>query len=416
MTNFPQATPEATTVSSDVFVVGGGPAGLACAIACALRGLQVVVADGMRPPIDKACGEGLLPDALKALEALGLDFMGTEWAPIEGISFNCRAQRSGRELSASASFPSASGRGMRRVLLHELLIARALELGVRIEWQTTVQSTQSVQNGSHLIEARQDAGRTSLRFACRYLVGADGHSSRVREWAGLSRARSGRRRVGLRQHYDIAPWNRKVEVHWAGPGQASVTPVSATQVCVAFVANRKFASPSEALEYFPELAARLADVKPSDSPRGSVSFSRKLQRVSSGTIALVGDASGSVDAVAGEGLSLAFRQSLALADAIVHGDLRAYDREHRRLHRAPLRMAQALLLMGRSPWLRDLTLRTFTCFPSAFSALLRSHVSDARQAAGLDPQDAGLYTMQAADLYTKTGSPVASNTGAASTT
>lgn len=51
----------------DVFVVGGGPAGLAAAIAARLKGFTVAVADGAHPPIDKACGEGLMPDSFGAL-------------------------------------------------------------------------------------------------------------------------------------------------------------------------------------------------------------------------------------------------------------------------------------------------------------------------------------------------------------
>ena len=56
----------------DVFVVGGGPAGLATAIAARRRGLSVMVADGAIPPIDKSCGEGLMPDGVEALHALGI--------------------------------------------------------------------------------------------------------------------------------------------------------------------------------------------------------------------------------------------------------------------------------------------------------------------------------------------------------
>ena len=55
------------TTETDVFIAGGGPAGLACAIAASLRGLTVQVVDGLKPPIDKACGEGLMPDTLAAL-------------------------------------------------------------------------------------------------------------------------------------------------------------------------------------------------------------------------------------------------------------------------------------------------------------------------------------------------------------
>ncbi len=46
---------------ADLLVIGGGPAGLAAAIAARREGLTVTVADAARPPSDKACGEGLMP-------------------------------------------------------------------------------------------------------------------------------------------------------------------------------------------------------------------------------------------------------------------------------------------------------------------------------------------------------------------
>ena len=57
---------------ADVFVLGGGPAGLAAAIAMRRTGLRVILADAARPPIDKACGEGLMPDSLAAARELGI--------------------------------------------------------------------------------------------------------------------------------------------------------------------------------------------------------------------------------------------------------------------------------------------------------------------------------------------------------
>ena len=59
-------------IRCDALIVGGGPAGLAAAIALRQKGLDVLVADALRPPIDKACGEGLMPDARKDLAALGI--------------------------------------------------------------------------------------------------------------------------------------------------------------------------------------------------------------------------------------------------------------------------------------------------------------------------------------------------------
>ncbi len=61
-------------------------------------------------------------------------------------------------------------------------------------------------------------------------------------------------------------------------------------------------------------------------------MSRRLHRVTSGNIALIGDASGSVDAITGEGLALCFRQALELAGALKAEDLALYERAHARLH------------------------------------------------------------------------------------
>src|ERR1700679_3306609 len=70
-----QARQVRQTRQIDVFIAGAGPAGLACAIACAVQSLEVHIADAMEPPIDKACGEGPLPGAMEALARLGLDLV-----------------------------------------------------------------------------------------------------------------------------------------------------------------------------------------------------------------------------------------------------------------------------------------------------------------------------------------------------
>ena len=64
--------------ASDVFVIGGGPAGLAVALAARQRGMSVTVADSLAPPIDKPCGEGLMPDGIVALQRLGVSIPAIE--------------------------------------------------------------------------------------------------------------------------------------------------------------------------------------------------------------------------------------------------------------------------------------------------------------------------------------------------
>jgi flavin-dependent dehydrogenase len=349
----------------DVFIVGAGPAGLACAIACALKGLIVHVADAIEPPIDKACGEGLLPDALEALAALGLDpihdLNSNEAHPLQGIRFF-----GDHGAIAEATF-SRPARGIRRTILHQFLLDRAISLGVHLHWEHSVQQIESTTQRVLVHTNRQT-------FRTRYLVGADGPRSRVANWASLTRAVLRSRRVGLRQHYAIPPWSNFVEVYWSNDGQAYVTPVSSTQVCVAFVANEKISTPAEALTNFPALARHLAQAQPIGSPRGSITLGRTLHRVTKDNIALIGDASGSVDAITGEGLALTFRQAAALASALNVDDLAAYQQAHRRIQRLPTIMSRALLIMARHPNLRDRTIALFERHPSLFRHLLQIHI------------------------------------------
>jgi menaquinone-9 beta-reductase len=155
-------------IGIDLLVVGAGPAGLATAIAARQFGLNVMVVDGRRPPIDKACGEGLMPDGVPALLSLGVQPANREAVPLHGIRFVSGG------LSAEARFAGAPGLGIRRTVLQGLLVERAAGLGVAMRWGTRVDSI--------------DAGCVSLggdAVTYKWIVGADGQNSRIRTLAGL---------------------------------------------------------------------------------------------------------------------------------------------------------------------------------------------------------------------------------------
>jgi menaquinone-9 beta-reductase len=353
----------------DVFVAGAGPAGLACAIAAASQGFQVDIADAREPPIDKACGEGLLPDTLAALTQLGIhldhpstrELLQSATYPLCGIRFI------GSSSTSEATFPTGGGRGLHRTVLHQLLLDRATALGVRFHWQTVVRDIRG-----HQVHTNKST------LHARWIIGADGHQSRIRTIARLEKADAGPRRIALRQHFAISPWTDFVEVYWANHAQAYVTPVSPTEICVAFIASTKFSSIQHAVALFPALRHRLALAHPTDSPRGAVTMSRRLSHVTSGNIALIGDASGSVDAITGEGLALCFRQALELAHALRAEDLTLYERAHARLLRLPHFMSHTMLLMDRFPTLMTKALITLQRKPDLFSHLLQVHVGHSR--------------------------------------
>jgi flavin-dependent dehydrogenase len=346
---------------TDVFIAGGGPAGLAAAIAARTRGFQVILADGAKPPITKACGEGLLPDALKALSELGVELRESDGSALRGIRFE--NERS----TVSAYFPDGTGLGVRREILHQRMMERAEDCGVSFLWNTPV---------TGLFEDGVVAGGNKIR--ARWVIGADGAQSRVRRWCGLGSSSEERRRFAFRVHYHLEPWSDFTEIHWSEGAQAYVTAVGSQEICVVLISNRADLRFEETLQGFPILYGRLKSAAHVGPERGAVTGMFNLKRVYRRNVALIGDASGSVDAITGEGLSLSFRQATALADALVAGDLERYHAAHRRLFRRPRLMGQLLLLLARRNGLRERTMGALEAAPQLFERMLAYHVGETR--------------------------------------
>jgi len=346
--------------STGLLVIGGGPAGLATAIAARRRGFDVTVADAERPPIDKPCGEGIMPDGLAAARALGihLERAPARWFP--GIRFWEGAT------SVEARFARGPGLGIRRTTLHQVLMDHAAQAGVRFAWGTAVTGI--------------DAAGVSTaggRIAARWIVGADGGHSRVRRWAGLDACQRQTVRYGFRRHYRLAPWTEFMEIHWGDRCQLYITPVAEGEVCVVLLSSDPHLRLGEALARFPVVARRVGHLAALPGERGAVSASRRLRAVWRGNVALVGDASGSVDAITGEGLCLLFQQAAALAAALDRGDLSLYQTEHRRIGRRPGLMAELMLLLDRGARLRRGVIGAMAWHPPLFAGMLAYHTGAA---------------------------------------
>lgn len=320
---------------------------MAEAIAARRKGCTVTVLDAAVPPADKACGEGLMPDALLALSHLGVHIDAADSFAFRGIRFLDRGA------TVDARFPVGSGRGVRRTALHRILAEHAEAAGVNLCW------------GAH-------PDLNALRYG--WLVGADGENSLVRRWAGLDRRILDRRRFGFRRHYRIAPWTDSMELYWGERHQVYVTPVTADAVCVAAISRNPGLRLDNALRSFPDLARRLKTNAILSAERGAVTATRRLQAVWRDRVALIGDASGSVDAITGEGLCLAFRQAAALAEAIARGDLRQYAGAHRRIACGPEWMARLLVALGDHPAIRKAAFAGMAAHPEIFAKMLALHV------------------------------------------
>jgi flavin-dependent dehydrogenase len=167
-----------------------------------------------------------------------------------------------------------------------------------------------------------------------------------------------------------------MEIHWGDGCQLYITPVATNEICVVLISSDHRLRLEDALPGFGEVERRLSAAAPTNLERGGVTASRRLKAVYCGNVALVGDASGSIDAITGEGLCLLFQQSVALAAALEAGDLGLYQAEHRRIGRRPEFLGGMMLLLDQRRRLRSRVIRAMALRPKLFADMLAMHVGE----------------------------------------
>jgi len=320
-------------MSPQLVVVGGGPIGLACAIEARMNGLEVTLVEPRVGPIDKACGEGLMPGSLAALHRIGVDPPGRR---LDGIAYLDRTSR------VEHFFADRPGRGVRRTVLHQALAERAEEVGAeRIQAKVS-----GISQSADAVELSLSSGETLL---APWVIAADGLHSPVRRMLGLDgRPQPGtRRRFGLRKHFAVEPWSSLVEVHWSHGAEAYVTPVAERLVGVAVLGGRPL-DVDEVVAGIPELAARLEGAAAVTEPRGAGPLLQRARSRSSGRVLLAGDASGYVDALTGEGMRVGFAQARAAIAAVRAGSTEQYERAWRITTRDFRLLTSGLVMASRS--------------------------------------------------------------------
>lgn len=327
----------------DLLVAGGGPAGLSTALLAARAGLEVAVVEPRAGTVDKACGEGLMPGALAALQSLGVKLDGHD---ITGIRYTDGSR------DAVAEFPAGPGRGVRRTALHDALRQAIADAGVPIHQGRVTGLTQD--------ENSVTAGGVTAR----YLAAADGLHSPVRALLGLDLPASGPKRFGLRRHYAMAPWTDLVDVHWAADSEAYVTPVGPDLVGIAILGGRS-AGFEESLRAFPQLRERLPAAAVT-ATRGAGPLRQRVRHRVAGRVLLVGDAAGYVDALTGEGIAVSLGCAAALVDAVAADRPQEYERTWRQASRRYRWLTGSLLWTRRQPWLGRAIVPAAAALPPVF--------------------------------------------------
>jgi geranylgeranyl reductase family protein len=166
--------------SCDFLIVGAGPAGSACAQWLARAGRDVLLVDQHDFPRDKVCGDGLIPDAHKALARLGVLEEVMALAQ-RARHVGCIGPRGGR-----IDVPGSLAVLPRRELDHVIQRA-ALRAGAR--WQVAKFEAPLV-DGDQVVGARLKLGDTTHDVRANWVVLATGAVPQALIAAGLCQRRT----------------------------------------------------------------------------------------------------------------------------------------------------------------------------------------------------------------------------------
>lgn len=363
----------------DAVVVGGGIAGAATALRLARLGHDVVVVDRATFPRDKTCGEGLMPHGVDELRGLGVaDTIAPFARPFDGIRY-----LSGDDV-AVGHFPDAPGWGLRRLGLDAVVLDAARGGGVDVREGVRVEAVAVSGDG---VRVTTDAGEIRARV----VVGADGLHSLVRRQIGAQVSTASSPRFGARLHVRLAPGRvapTTVDVYLADAVEYYVTPVADDAVNLAILCGKETTRGLGGdldgrlwamLQAAPELRAWTEGGTPISRASLTGPLRQQASRLVGDRAVLVGDAAGFVDAITGEGMSLALASArfaaetlheALVADRLGAAALRPYEAARRRHARDQIAFTELVLWWIRQPWLRGHIVRNLARRPDVFDRML----------------------------------------------
>ena len=359
----------------DVLVVGGRPSGLTAAIVCAQAGLSVLLIEKKKLPVDKACGEGLMPVGWQVLEELQVKIPEGLRTPFLGIHYFNNG------IEALADFSEGPGHGMPRVVLVNGLLSAAKKY-------TNLTISENSELSNYKIDGLVEVELSdNIKVTAKLLIGADGIHSKTRKLLNLEVDDFHYHRWGVRQYFEIPPWNNRVEVHLGHRTEAYVTPNSSTQIGLAILYDSQLpaVTNNSLVDYleknFPALVAKLDFSKRQGVLKGAGPLENQSLDVIAHGALLLGDAAGYLDAITGEGLSLGFLQALMLRKTVIpllknsntcltKKALKSYRKEYQVLVKNYFFMTKLMLKLSYTKPLGKLGIKFLRSHPRLFQHLL----------------------------------------------
>jgi menaquinone-9 beta-reductase len=305
----------------DLIVVGGGPAGSACAITAARLGAKVLLLEKDRFPRQKVCGEFISPEALGLLQGLltigvlrnasknGLLKNGLNGLPEHGWFRSAPKIVSSRIFldNKSLTLPvSPPAQTIPRFDLDPALFHAAQNCGVNAQEGVAVSEVRR-DNLFHVVTEE----KTYLALA---VVNATGRWSKLTQFDVAGKEKW----LGLKAHFTESSPPQSVDLYFFPGGYCGVTPVSSNAVnACAMVRSDVAHTMDEVFAKEPHLAERSRAWQPLFATvTTSPLYFREPETECDGML-LAGDSAGFIDPFAGDGISLALQSGTLAAESII---------------------------------------------------------------------------------------------------
>ena len=348
----------------DVLIVGAGPAGSAAAITLARAGVDVVLVDHHAFPREKVCGDGLIPDAHRALHRLGvLDEVMAQAQPVTHVGLV--ASRGGR-----VDLPGTLAVLPRREL-DDIVCRAAVRAGARMH--APVRFVAPLEAQGMVVGARLTHGEATREIRCRWLLLASGAVPQALIAAGMARRQSpsGVALRGYLKNESMQGRIDKLEVVWhraVAPGYGWIFPcrdgVFNIGVGVFDGRDTNLRTLFDAFTRAYPNARDLVDGGRWVGPLKGAPLRTSLEgaRFSRPGLLVTGEAAGSTYAFTGEGIGKAMETGMLAAEAVLAGRGRddAAVRADYEARLAALKPRFALYeranSINRHPWLVDMVI------------------------------------------------------------
>ena len=324
--------------STDVLVVGAGPAGSAAAAWVARAGYDVVLADAATFPRDKTCGDGLTPRAISEMDRLGM----SGWLAGRAVNWGLRAAGFGQELYLpwpGGSLPSRGGAAPRMELDAALRDVALADGAVGVQGARAVDVVRDGDRVAGVVFAGPGGARRTI--GCNRLVVADGARSQLGRVLGREWHRDTAYGIAARGYVKSArsddPWiSSHLELRGSAgellSGYGWVFPLSGGEVNLGVGTLATARHPADVnlrglLEHYAtlrrsewELEGEVRSPSSALLPMGGA-----VSGVAGPNWALVGDAAGCVNPLNGEGIDYGLETGRLFAEVIAGDRYRTLD-------------------------------------------------------------------------------------------